>query len=277
MASGSDGHHGSGRSVGQGLQHDRRAQGGVAVRAGQATLAAPVLPPLHCVVQPAVELLRCRRVGRRRINRCRLGGDERKAHPLALAHAEHGLEVVVVDAVQLDVARHDQGVVAADGAVQTRTVAADPGLDLAVVEAGDDVQPQFNPPADPLDDAKKLAVWVLGSAASHREAVVEPALAVDRAERRLQHERPVDVCTQRWLTQLGRRDRAVPAVLPVENPAEAAAGVEAPRTCPIDRAHAGHQGHRVAVADEGVVPDRGIRVAQLVGRFTPLPTGKSTG
>ena len=142
---------------------------------------------------------------------------------------------MVVDPVELDVARHDEGVVAADGAVEALAVVADPGLDLAVVEAGHEVQPQFDAATHTLDDAQQLTPRLGGTAAAHGEAVVELALAVVGAEGRLEHEGAVDVGPERLLAQGRGCDRAVAAVLPVEDAPETAAGVEAPRAGPVDR------------------------------------------
>src|SRR5207302_1033895 len=143
------------------------------------------------------------------------------------------------------VARHDEGVVAADGAVEALAVVADPRLDLAVVEAGHEVQTQLDAAADTFDHAQQLTSGMGGATASHAEAVVELALAVIGAEGRLEHEGAVDVGPERLLAQCGGRDRAVAAVLPVEDAAEAAAGVEARRARPVDRSHARHEGDRM--------------------------------
>ena len=127
------------------------------------------------------------------IDGLRRGADDREPHPLALADAEDGLEVVVVDPFEFGIARQDEGVVTADGAVLARPVSPDPRLDLAVVEAGDDVQAQLDSTAHAFDDPQQLASRVGGTTTAHGEAVVELALAVVGAKRRRQHERAVDV------------------------------------------------------------------------------------
>ena len=56
----------------------------------------------------------------------------------------------------------------------------------------------------------------------------------------------------------GRQDGAVPAMFPIQQAVEAGWTVEAGKTHPVNRPAAGYERTRPAVANEGVVVDRGI-------------------
>jgi len=84
------------------------------------------------------------------------------------------VEVTVVEAA---VGRDQQAVAAADGGGHVDAAAVDPGPHLAVVEAGDHVQPQLDPAARAFDDAQDLAPRLVGATPPHGPAVVQHALA----------------------------------------------------------------------------------------------------
>ena len=128
---------------------------------------------------------------------------------------------------ELVLAPHEQRVVAADRAVEAVAVATDPRPDLAVVEARGDPEVDLDRPADSLEDAHDPPGVGADRVVAHDEAVEQPGLAGGAVERGLEHERVVEV-RARVLPRAfaGRRDRAVPAVLPTEQAAERAAGVE---------------------------------------------------
>ena len=224
-------------------------------------------------MQAVVELLGRGRLGHVGVDVGGVHRDDGQPHALSGADSERGRQVVVVRRAQVGVARDHQPVVAAHGAEQPGPVMADPRLDLPVVEARGDAQVELDPPPLTFDDAKQLAARSVGAATTHGEAVVEDGFAPGRAERRAQHEGVVHVGPQGDVVIASRADRAVPALLPIEDPGEAAAGVEPGNARPVDRAAPGDEGDGVTVADHGVVPDRRVRVLLRHGFACP-PTGK---
>src|SRR3954447_18865206 len=168
-----------------------------------------------------------------------LGGPDRAAP----AH-------VVVAGFQLEVTRDHQTVVAADRRVDVRALLADPSVDLAVVVARHDLDLEVDRAADALDHAQDLRAGPGGSVPRHRHAVGDHRLPALDPEAGFEHHRVAAIAAvDVRLRALHRDDREVAAALPVEQPAEAAARVEARQAAPVDRAPARDQGGRLAVAD----------------------------
>src|SRR5947208_10884713 len=128
---------------------------------------------------------------------------------------------MAVARLESGVAPDQQRVIASDSAVGAVAEVMDPGVHLAVVEAGDHPQPQIERAPPALDDADDLAALLAGGLRSH-DAVGDRRLAAVTAEGRLQDQRVVEVLA-RDLAGIDRLDRAVAAALPVEQPREAGA------------------------------------------------------
>src|ERR1700733_1766259 len=153
---------------------------------------------------------------------------------------------------------------------------ADPRTDLPVVKARRDAHVELDRSAHALDDPEDLPLLGLLGAGVDREAVGQPGLAGLPEERRLEHEGVVEIGARVLPESVaGGLDGAVPAAAAVEQSAEAAARIEPGQATPIDRAVARYERGGMAVADQGVVADRGIRVVAHVrgptrsGRVSP--------
>src|SRR5581483_12505050 len=141
-------------------------------------LADPSPPPLDGLVESLVEVVGRRRVGRGGVDVLGTGAADCEADSLAGADIERGVEVVIVQELELDVGGYDQGVVTADGAVDPVAVATDPCLDLAIVEARCELEIELHAATNAFDDAQQLPTRLLRATAPHCPAVVDHALPV---------------------------------------------------------------------------------------------------
>ena len=104
-------------------------------------------------------------------------------------------------------------------------------------------------------------------------------LLVRVAQRGRQHEGSLEVLAVKAPPTLRQLERAEARALPSQQPAEAAAGVEARQAAPVDRPEPGDERRPVAVADERVVADRGLAhrraSAARPPAATPVPAASS--
>src|SRR5215212_6278526 len=120
----------------------------------------------------------------------------------------------------------EEPVVATYGAVYSHPFLAQPGRHCAVVEAGRYLHLQLHVPAHALDDAQYLVMRV-PRVFREREAVDQARLSALGLERRLQHERVLQVTPRGAADATLWRYGAEAALLPVEQPPEATPGVQA--------------------------------------------------
>ena len=99
-------------------------------------------------------------------------------------------------------------------------MAADPGLDLAIVEARNDLDSEVDPAAHALEDPEQLQVGLRTATRVHRETVDQLRLAAVGAKGRLQDQGVRDVGLEAAAVGFDRADQAVPAQLPVQQPPE---------------------------------------------------------
>src|SRR5439155_9218821 len=206
--------------VDQRLQQHGRAYRTVAERALEANSRGPPAPPLDRVRQSPVQLGGFWSRGWTGIEQ--LGPDELdgEVNLVALPHRHAGSKVALGAELEVGFGEHQEAIVPPDGAEEALTVLADPRPDLGVVEPGTDHGVELHLAPHSLHHAQDLAVGRFGSALSHREAVEDAGLASPRPERGLQYQRSVRVPARRRVAAGGRRDRAVPALLPIQDPAE---------------------------------------------------------
>jgi hypothetical protein len=157
------------------------------------------------------------------------------------------------------IAGDQQSVTAADGNVVILPVASDPGLYRTEVESGDNVQPKFDVSIQTFNDAQDLSVGIVFSAATHRKTINQTGPAGLGLECSLENQRLIPIPTLALIAACWR-NLAVSPLLPVENPAETAARVDARHAAPIDGACSGDHGRGMTVSDETVIVDRGIGV-----------------
>ena len=262
------GDHGPGRRIRQRLERERGPERGRPVGTGEASPRRPAVPPVERLLEAAIEFLGVRRRRRIRVELRGLDIDQRRAEALSGVDRHTGTQVVPVGEHKVGLAEDEQGIVAADGAVEPGAFAADPRLERPVIEPGNNPQREVDAPAHPRDHAQHLPIGRLPPGTAHGEAVEEADLAVRRAEGGLQHQRAVEIAPRAaGPPVVCRPDRAVAALLPVQQTTEAATGVEARQATPVDRAGARHQRRCVTVADQRVGIDR--RVALLIAHRSP--------
>src|ERR671932_189956 len=98
---------------------------------------------------------------------------------------------------------------------------------------------------------------ILSSTLAHNETVEQAGLAASRFEPGLKHQGVIDIVTG-GLAVLLRIHRAEPTLFPVQQTAEATTTVHPGCAAPVYGAAPGDESRRKAVADEGVVIDRGV-------------------
>ena len=258
---GGGGRDGPGGRVRQTLQDQRGADDVRTVRARQLHLAGPAPPPAERLLEPGVEVFRLGRP--RELELQLLGADELdgEAEALLLADADLFQEAVVRGVhLEIPVSNQEQAIVAADRAVDAGGLMADPGPDLAVVEARRHLDQELHLAANSLDDPDQLLLGLQRSARAHYEEVDDASFGALCPEGGAEHERALQVGLEGCRVLVLGRHLAVAAALPVEEAPEHAGGVDAGHAAPVDRARAADEGHRMAIADECVVADRRIRL-----------------
>jgi hypothetical protein len=203
------------------------------VEAVELDAARPALPPVDRLFEPAVQIDRVGTAGAGGLELVRRQVLEREADPLTRPDLEPGEEVVVVGALQVDVASHQQAVVAADGRVGAHPAAPQPRLHFAVVEADRRQERELQPAAEAFHHPQELAVGPLGAALAHGEAVEDPCLAGGAADGRLQHQAVAEVAARGDRLGAGL-DGAVAAAVGVEEAAEDAGRVDPGHAAPVD-------------------------------------------
>ena len=151
-----------------------------------------------------------------------------------------------------------------------RRLAANPRTEVAVVEAGNHLEPESHLAAPALDDPDQLAVGIEPPAAPEGDAVDDRGLRAARTDVGLQNQRAVDIAALGELAP-DRLDRAVPASSPVEQPREQRARVEARHAAPVDRSGPRDERRRMGIRDERVVRERRVRRAAPAHRRATSP------
>jgi hypothetical protein len=129
---------------------------------------------------------------------------------------------------------------------------ADPGDDLAEVEADHELRAHRDGAAEALhdaDDVRRLAPW--------RHEVDRPHGALVGLEDRLEDQRVVPIPPARPANGRVRGEEPAAVVAPAQQGCEASARVEPGKAAPVDRPFAADERRRLQVSDECVVLDLG--------------------
>src|SRR5438876_196977 len=131
-------------------------------------------PPL--TGEPINEPMRPRRSGRLLVQLC--GFDEPDRHARALARPDRDAPAQVVPVGRLDgeIAREDEALRTSDRTEELRPFAAEPSLDLPVVEPRRRQEIELHASSDTFDDPDQLPEGLVASRLAHSEEVEQPCL-----------------------------------------------------------------------------------------------------
>ena len=255
--------------VGERLERQTRPPSSGLVVASQCERLGPLAPPAHRLVERCIQRRGVGLVGSLvRVDHLRGAVGQRQMPTVAGSQREAHRQLVFGVLLELLVAPHDQPVVAADRAEQAVAVAPDPRPDLAVIEPRRDPDLHVDRAAGgfqhPDEPRSPLTV------ARDRKEVIQRGVSAASLERRLQHQRVVDVAPAARPTLPAWRDRAVAAPFAVQQACERGPGVKSRQAAPVDRSLPRDERRCPAVADQAVVGDRGITVV-LRRHHSPLP------
>ena len=168
------------------------------------------------------------------------------------------MQIVGIDHIEVEVAEDADSCVAANSKMRIAAAGEYPRLHIAVVEARHHFDIECHLAFDAFDDSNQLAARTMASAGAHGKEVGDPR---DVAARPVGGHQDEGVVIYSRLTCLALgSDDEMAALLPVQQTTETTIGIEPGETAPVDGAGAGDQRGCVAITDQGIVGDGGIRM-----------------